>query len=463
MHQNFAPLSTSLDSLSKIADAPRYMVARHRQNPSPRPAPAPAHPDQINFGWLIRLRWSMVAGQLATILGVRLLLGFALPLTPLLTIIALEAASNVLASNVVKGNRRQAREWWLAAAMAFDIVMFTGLLYLTGGPSNPFSFLYLVQIALAAITLRAGWTWALVALALSGSAVLFLWHRPFPDNVSHAAYMSMHLRGMWIAFGVAAGFIVYFLLRVRRALEAREGELAASRRETARQERLASLATLAAGAAHELSTPLATIAVVMKELEHTVTRIPGGVSDGEALKDIQLVREQVDRCRAILERMSSEAGTSLGETFVDAPVEQIVTAALSGLSPRVTVKTQIADGDRAKRLRLPPRAFSQALQGIIKNAQDASADGAEIILRVSSGHGSSIDFEIRDQGRGIPSSILDRIGEPFFTTKPTGRGMGLGVFLARAVVERLGGQVHLDSQVGVGTVATLHLPPQLLA
>jgi two-component system sensor histidine kinase RegB len=422
---------------------------------------SPAHPNQINFGWLIRLRWSMITGQLVAILGVRMGLGLTLPLTPLLTIIGLEVALNLFAA--INGRRREAREWWLAGIMAFDIVMCTGLLYLTGGPSNPFSFLYLVQIALAAITLRAGWTWTLTGLALVGSAVLFLWHRPLPANLSHAAYMNMHLRGMWVAFGVAAGFIVYFLLRVRRALEAREAELAASRRAAARQERLASLATLAAGAAHELSTPLATIAVVMKELERHATRVAttAAASDDETLKDIRLVREQVDRCRDILERMSSEAGTSVGETFVAAPVRAVVSTALVGLSSRVAVRTEIASAAESRSLRLPTRAFSQALHGIIKNAQDASPDGGEVILRVTAGS-DAVEFEVCDKGPGIPSHIIDRIGEPFFTTKTTGHGMGLGVFLARAVVEQLGGHVQLDSAVGVGTIAVLQLPVSLM-
>jgi len=418
----------------------------------------PAHPNQINFGWLIRLRWSMIAGQLVALLGVRVGLEIRLPLQPLLAIIGVETAVNLLATVVRR--RREAREWWLAAIMAFDIVAFTALLYLTGGPSNPFSFLYLVQIALAAITLRGGWTWALACLALLGSAVLFLWHRPLSDQISHAAYMNLHLRGMWVAFGVAAGFIVYFLLRVRRALERREVELAESRRAAARQERLASLATLAAGAAHELSTPLGTIAVVMKELEHAVAGHGMG-EDTEAAKDIRLVREQVDRCRAILERMSSEAGTSVGEVFVAAPVETVVQGALAGLPTRVSVRMEIASSDQRQRVRLPARAFSQALRGIIKNAQDASPDGGEIVLRVSA-HERALEFAVCDRGAGISPAILDRIGEPFFTTKPTGRGMGLGVFLARAVVERLGGRVHLDSAVGVGTTAVLQLPPSLL-
>ncbi len=419
---------------------------------------SPAHPNQINFGWLIRLRWSMITGQLVAILGVHVGLGWALPLSRLLAIVGLEGALNVVAA--LMGRRREAREWWLAAIMAFDIVMCTGLLYLTGGPANPFSFLYLVQIALAAITLRPSWTWALTALALAGSAVLFLWHRPLPEGVSHAVYMDLHLRGMWVAFGVAAGFIGYFLVRVRRALEAREVELGESRRLAARQERLASLATLAAGAAHELSTPLATIAVVMKELEPVVSGHATAGDDG-AIKDIRLVRDQVDRCRAILERMSSEAGTSVGEAFVASPVRVMVNDALVGLPGRVAVRTRIAPGDESKRLRLPARAFSQALRGIIKNAQDASPDGGEVLLSVSA-NGDALEFEIRDSGRGIPDDIIDRVGEPFFTTKPTGHGMGLGVFLARAVVERLGGQVLIDSTKGVGTIAVLQLPATLI-
>jgi two-component system, sensor histidine kinase RegB len=413
-----------------------------------------AHPNQINFGWLIRLRWSMITGQLVVVLGVRFGLGLDLPLAPLLALIGLEAVLNLLA--IVARRRAQAREWWLVGIMAFDIVACTGLLYLTGGPSNPFSFLYLVQIALAAITLRAGWTWALAALALLGSAVLFAWHRPLPATVSHASYMNLHLRGMWVAFGVAAGFIVYFLLRVRRALEARETELEESRKATARQERLASLATLAAGAAHELSTPLATIAVVVKELEHQVARV-APADNSDTIKDIRLIREQVDRCRAILERMSSEAGESIGEAFVAAPVQEVVSSALAGLASRVAIRTEIAIGEGPRRLRIPARAFCQALRGIVKNAQDASPDGGEVVLRVRRTNGT-LEFEVEDRGSGIPRGTVERVGEPFFTTKAIGQGMGLGIFLARAVVERLGGQVSLESVYGTGTIATLELP-----
>jgi len=424
----------------------------------------PAQPDEINFGWLVRLRWSMVAGQLLTILGVRYLLGLPLPLEPLLAIVGVEAASNLAAS--VRARRRPARQGGMAALMALDVVLCTGLLFFTGGPSNPFSFLYLVQIALAATTLRGTLTWALTALALAGSAVLFAWHRPL--SVPHEQYMTMHLQGMWVAFGVAAGFIVYFLLRVRRALAQREEELARSRRVAARQERLASLATLAAGAAHELSTPLGTIAVVMRELQRRASLV---AADPGVMEDLRLVREQVDRCRAILERMSTDAGETVGEGATALPVAELLAGVIRDLPVAVPVNATYANGEAALRLRVPRRALGQALSGLVKNAQEATAAAGSagpppatpstaVSLHVAAS-AAGLTFEVRDQGAGMGAAILERVGEPFFTTKTTGRGMGLGVFLARTTVERLGGRLLLESS-SRGTTARIELPAGLI-
>jgi two-component system sensor histidine kinase RegB len=438
------------------------------------PPPLPQHPNRINFGWLLRLRGAMIAGQLLAIGGARVALRVELPYAALLAIVAAEGALNVAAA--VAQRRREPEEWWLVAIMAFDIVLFTCLLYLTGGPSNPFSFLYLVQIALAAITVRVAWSWALTGLALLGSAVLFVAPGALPTGISHARYMELHLRGMWVAFGVAAAFIVTFLFRVRRSLEQREAELAESRRATARQERLASLATLAAGAAHELATPLGTIAVAVKELERNHVRSlevasasappgPGATptwaaasSSPPALADVRLIREQVDRCRAILERMSSEAGEGSGENWTPLAVPELVRAALLGLPATVTIRPELSPAVMQGRLRIPQRAVAQALRGLVKNAQEATAaGGGQVRLRVDA-VADGVVFAVEDQGAGIPAASLERLGEPFFTTKPAGTGMGLGVFLARAVAERLGGSLRVDSKVGRGTVAVLTLP-----
>jgi two-component system sensor histidine kinase RegB len=305
--------------------------------------------------------------------------------------------------------------------------------------------------------LAGAWTWALTALALVCSAVLFQWHRPLSMTGSHELYMDLHLRGMWVAFGVAASFIVYFLLRVRRALAAREAELHRSRLVAARQERLASLATLAAGAAHELSTPLGTIAVVMKELQRRASLVG---ADADAMDDLRLVREQVDRCRAILERMSADAGETIGEGFVATPLGGLVATALTDLPPTVAVRTAFKNGEADLRVRVPPRAFGQALRGIVKNAQEASGAQDEVVLLISRAAGA-LTMEVRDQGTGIPLAVLERIGEPFFTTKAPGQGMGLGVFLARTTVERLGGELRLTSSTA-GTTALFRLPATLI-
>src|ERR1700690_825399 len=262
-----------------------------------RPTSEPTSPTRINFGWLIRLRFATVVGQALTIGAVRWGMDLDIPVAPLYGLVGLALASNLACIGYARTAIPQ--DWWLLAAMVFDVLTFSGLLYLTGGPENPFSFLYLVPIAIAAITLRPAWTWMLVLLSLASSAVLFVSHRPLPMAGGHAGHMALHLRGMWVAFGVASAFIVYFLLRVRRALAARDQELDASRSLAARQERLASLATLAAGAAHELATPLSTIAVIAKDLEREV--IAAGAP--AAADDVRLMRDEVERCRTILARM----------------------------------------------------------------------------------------------------------------------------------------------------------------
>jgi len=256
---------------------------------------------------------------------------------------------------------------------------------------------------------------------------------------------------------VAASFIVYFLLRIRRALALREAELAASRRMAARQERLASLATLAAGAAHELSTPLGTIAVVMTELQRRASTL---AADPEALEDLRLVRGQVDRCRAILERMSTDAGETIGEGPVSTPLGALIEGALADLSPVNPVRRDVVAEAAAWRVRVPPRAFGQALRGLVKNAQEASPPGAPVSVAIRD-DGGAVAVEVSDRGPGIPASVLERVGEPFFTTKPTGKGMGLGVFLARTTLERLGGNVRITSSAE-GTRASLVLPPDAI-
>jgi two-component system sensor histidine kinase RegB len=407
----------------------------------------------VNIQWLVRLRWAEVAGQAATVFIAQFLLAGALPLAPLLAVIGIGLVSQLAIEMYFFGDRRRGdvtprpvKEWHIALIMMIDIAILTALLYLTGGPNNPFSFLYLVQIALATVLVRARWTWMLVGLAFLGFGVLLISHQPLAIPEDSHAY------GAWGALGVASAFVVHFLLRITGALADRERELTEARGLAARQERLAALATMAAGAAHELSTPLGTVALAAKELERALTK----ADNGELAADARLIREQVGRCRAILDQMAQGAGT-VGESVTASTVRMLVDETLVGIRESPRVLCEIPDDVAATTVRIPPRAVSQALRSLVTNAQDASPPNTAVVITASLDR-ELLDVIVRDRGPGIPADVMARIGEPFFTTKQPGRGMGLGLFLARAVIEGVGGSLQIDSHRASGTEVRVRLP-----
>lgn len=423
---------------------------------------------RINLSWLVRLRWAAILGQAVVIAEVQFHLGMSLPLLPLAAILGVEALAN-LGLEIWLRRSERASERVVAFALAFDVTCFTGLLYFTGGPLNPFSFLYLVHIALAALVLRPRWTWTLVIFCVAANAALFVRYVPLPmDHSMHGHSMQgmhsmhamrrggepldMHLRGMWVAFAVAAAFMVYFINRMTRALSHRESELARAREAASRNEKLASMATLAAGAAHELATPLSTIAVVARELERS--------TEASAIStDAKLIREQVERCRDILGQMAGGAGVNPGEMAEEAELDGLVKLALEGLPGHERVVVDLSPALSSKLLLAPRRALSQALRNVLKNGLDASRADATVQLRVAESD-AGFTFTVVDTGTGMSEEVLAQATEPFFTTKGPGRGMGLGLFLARSVVGLLGGTLAIESKLGTGTRVTMTLPPK---
>lgn len=437
----------------------------------------------VNIQWLARLRWAQTAGQASTVLVGQFLLDGLLPITSLFLVIGVGLVSNLGLELYFFGDRpgrlgrrlggapaRAVHEWQLALLMMLDVAILTGLLYLTGGPHNPFGLLYVVQIALATVVLRPGWAWILSGLSVVGFGILLVAHQPLAIPEDNRAI------GAWVALGVASAFVVHFLLRITGALAERDRELTQARGLSARQERLASLATMAAGAAHELSTPLGTVALAAKELERALVKAgAAGAADAEAgaetttgpaaapafselAADARLIREQVGRCRSILEQMAQGAGT-VGESVAACTVGELLDEALEGIRPGTAVHRDVSPDLARSPLRLPRRAVSQALRSLVTNAQDASPAGASVVVSVREAEGGgALAISIRDRGAGMPSEVLARIGEPFYTTKAPGRGMGLGLFLARAVIEGVGGTLQIDSQAGEGTEVSVRLP-----
>lgn len=409
------------------------------------------------FGWLVRLRWGAVLVQAGVVVLVDRWSSFELPVRKLLVVLGISAATNAALSLFARG-RREVPAPLPGLVLGFDVLALTAMLYFTGGPLNPFSSLYLVNIALAAAVLDGRATWSIVALSMLCFGGLFVdsaYLSTKLEGADHATHMRLHLRGMWISFALAAGFIGYFVRRVQRELAAEREELGRLRAAQARDEKLAALATLAAGAAHELSTPLSTIAVAAKELERRLSAIDPALEE-----DARLVREQCARCRAVLDQLQADAGGGVADVPRAIDVDALLSLSLEGLAPVPAIATVIEPSLAGRRLLVPPRSLAMAVRGVVKNAQDAGGSGVEVHARATE---RSVELAVHDHGAGMDGPTLARVGEPFFTTKEAGKGMGLGLFLTRSVLEHLHGAVEIDSRVGEGTVVRLVLPREVLA
>ena len=259
---------------------------------------------------------------------------------------------------------------------------------------------------------------------------------------------------MWIAFILAAGLITFFTGKVSDELRHREHEVLRLQEQVSKNERLASLATLAAGSAHELGTPLGTIAIVSRELERYAASMFDG---GEIREDAKLIRSEVERCRLILQRMSAEGAEPVGEAPRAILLADLIQEAVQQFAgtERALIRTEISDEKFVAIL--PVQATIQSLGALIKNALDATAANEKIVVRAER-QAALVVFSISDRGQGMPEAVLRRIAEPFFTTKEPGKGMGLGTFLVRTFAERLGGSLSFESNSGKGTTATLNLP-----
>lgn len=411
--------------------------------------------------WLLRLRWAWYGGG-ALLVGLSEVAGIPMPWLPLGALLALGFGSNLGLTALLRRDPEVRAADAVALALGLDVGLFTLALLATGGAYNPFSLLYLVLVV-AAVQATRGWrAWALTLWTVVAFAVLFgvqSWELQVPPQ-THAEHVSFHLRGMWLAAGAAAAFIAWFVGVQRAEQAALAAALEHERTARGRAERLASLATLAAGAAHEMATPLGTIAVVAAELDAVLAE--ADVDLDAAREDARLITAEVQRCRDVLDRMAVDAGAARGEAPVAATAEALVAAVRERLRPGAALRTEVAAG--LPTLQLPLGSVATAVAGLCDNAVRASAEATEPAALgiaatdgVADGAGGWV-ITVRDRGPGIEAATLARIGEPFFSTRPHGEGMGLGVFLAREVARRLGGALHLQSEPGAGVAATMTLP-----
>lgn len=401
----------------------------------------------VGLDWLPRLRWGVVAAGLLA-LFVAQQIGIRVPLALVLGMLALMAATNLAFGSRFLGRATPSRV--LFAVLVSDVVLVTVVLHATGAAENPMSAVYMLYVTLAAMLFGPAGTVAIVTLCALGYGSLFLVGAAPHLHHASASFVA-HLYGMFGAFVITAALVAFFVQRLSTALRAREAELSSSRAREERARHLATLGTLSAGAAHELGTPLGTIAIVAGELEARAL-----ASGDEAMReDAHLIREETRRCRAILDALAERAGRGVGEARERVDVAAFLSALAEGMAPARRARLAL-DLTAPLFASLPPRALRVATENLVNNAFEAAAEGP-ITLRLLD-EGEALSIVVEDHGPGMDEETLARAKEPFFTRKSAHGGMGLGLFLTESIAAELGGGLDIESEFGKGCRVRLRLP-----
>lgn len=407
----------------------------------------------IEVHWLPRLRWAAVLALLASIAATKYLLHAPFPLEPMVAVVAVLVAINVALLGVLR-RRRTLSARAVTLNLLADTAALTTLLVWTGGAMNPFTTLYLLHVALAGVLVGR-----LQSLVVASFAVVcfgaLLVARPEAIHVWHSASMfDLHVKGMWLAFALTAWAVWFFVSRVAEALKQRERDLARAQLDMSRAERLATVGTLAAGAAHELNTPLGTVMILVAELRDTLAK------DSSALATLATVRAELERCKAILSRMRPPEESDIAPERIElAAFVRDCCQRWSASHGDGAVSVSIDASAETAVVVAPRAALELALSGLLDNARRAHRDRAitdavSVSLRVAS---NECWTTVRDRGEGMSDEVRTRASEPFFTTREPGDGMGLGLFLSRATAERAGGRLEIESNPG-DTRVSLVLP-----
>jgi two-component system, sensor histidine kinase RegB len=428
-----------------------------------------AHPTLDTAIWFMHLRWLAVFGQLAALLVVRLGLQVDLPDQKIGGLIAITAVTNLaywfwlsqLHRRGLQLADRLPGDQVISSLMLIDVLDLTGLLYLSAGVANPFWLFYFVNIVMAAAIVTRAWAWTLWAVTV-GCVILLLKTNTQPVSVLNSLQEDLTNSGGWTtpqlgyiaAFVTCSGIITYFTTILTGELRHREHAIKDAEEAKSRNRQLESLATLAAGAAHELASPLSTIAVVSKELSRALEKQS---APKPVLNDVGLIRSELNRCREILDRMTTATGDAAGEQLRQVSIREFINETLLGVRDVHRIKVLYDSTSDSSLNLLPVQAVAQALRNLVQNALDASPLESTVTIRATA-DGDQWIIDVCDQGEGMAQEVLERLGQPFFTTKEPGKGMGLGVYLAMNVMRRLGGTLKFVSQPGQGTTGQVSLP-----
>lgn len=410
-----------------------------------RPQPA-ADPGQ-RLRRLVALRWVAILAELALVLLTRQWLGAGTALEPVLAICAAQLGLN-LASMVLGPRSAPASDRQLFAQLLCDVAALTGIAYLAGGSTNPLISLYLLWIAVGAAMLEAHLAALLAVICIASYSLVNFVHTEVHIH-DHEKALEVHLIGMWVVFVVSAVTICWSVVRLTAAVRRRDAELAEAREAALRSERVVALGNLAAGAAHELGTPLTTMAVLAGEVLRDA-RLAAPLR-----ADLELLQAQIGECKRIITQLAVQAGTSRAEAVsgmaLDAWLEQLLQR-WRVQRPRIEPAVKLA-GARPGPVVAMDATVGQALINLFNNAADASPDEVAIEARWNP---HTLELHVLDRGDGIGAAVLGELGRALVTTRDD--GLGIGVVLAYAAIERSGGQLRFAPRDGGGTVAHVLMP-----
>jgi two-component system sensor histidine kinase RegB len=406
-----------------------------------------------NAARLILLRNVEIAAIAA---GIAIASGYfdlALPLAPLFIILTLIVILNIVAwLRYRRGMRIPDVE--IFSHMLLDVAGLTGIFFYTGGASNPFVWFYLLPLMIAATILPRTHTWIMAAVTVIAYTSLFMIDAPaVTEHASHdhASGFEMHVFGMWLGFVMSAGFVAVIIVGMAHTLRQRDRRLAEAREQALQNERLVALGTLAAGAAHELGTPLGTMAILTAELEDEYS----DAAHADLHAKLGILRSQVDRCKGALSVISAEAGADRAESGHRLPVREFLAEIIGewqSQRPEASLDYGMAEPAPDAWI-LAERTLTQALVNILNNAADASPDDVRF---QSSWSDTELLLEIGDRGMGIDRAIEGQLGKTPVSTK--NGGLGVGLYLAHATLQRLGGTVTVRNRQGGGTLTLVTLP-----
>lgn len=424
-----------------------------RWMPGKWPADAAA---RKNMALLIQLRWIAIAGQVATILIVHFAMGVALPLVPMLLVPCIAAAVN-LASFAILRRRADIARAELSFALLFDVLSLTAQLYMSGGATNPFISLYLLQVALGAVLLDRRSIWGIVILSALCAGALTRFYRPLalPDHLAGTLF-DLHIWGAWVCFTMIAVLLVLFVTRVTRNLSERETYLADVRQRAAEEEHIVRMGLLASGAAHELGTPLSSIAVALGDWR----RMPEIIANPALAEEVEEMEAEIRRCKTIVTGILQSSGEARGEAPEIADVRSFL--------ERIATDWRATHGDTVLQCDFGPHDYPpiiadpvirQAIGNLLDNAREAGASRIDMLVGRDR---AGLTIALRDNGGGFSPDMLAEFGKPYRSTKDR-QGGGLGLFLVVNVVRKLGGSITASNGADGGAMVLLHLPFATLA